>query len=310
MNSTLKASIEQLIRMKRGFEFEATMNQIYLIQHTSEGYQPTRERSDDGAEGLIRVSRTIVAAYGPDKYDEKKFLKKIADDFDDFLNKWVDQYPNWKMHYNSSLAPEQIRITEELSKLAVTKSLKVNEIQVFGIEQIMQMIEENFTSKKVRQLASYLGVPRELMIFDQIKGILDDLIKGIAIEPEKIEYRLQVNVNEKIELNYSIDDRKVAREEYEDYLLDGSLIKISEIISSFNDDEINILKIKIRREFNRVDGTNFKNKLNILTDLLVNKYSSGDDYEVEHYIRAILVYFFEQCLIGEKTRAELEKQNL
>ncbi len=310
MNLTLKASIEQLIRVKRGFEFEATMNQIYLIQHTSDGYQPTRERSDDGAEGLIRVNRTIVAAYGPDKYDEKKFLKKIEDDFDDFLKKWAAQYPNWKMHYNSSLAPELIRITERLSKLALSKGISVDDIQVFGVEQIMQMIEEKFSTKKQRQLASYLGVPKELMIFDQIKGILDDLIKGIIIESDTIEYKLQIDVNEKIELNYSIDDRNAAREEYEDYLLDGTLIKIGEIISSYNDEEINTLKIKVKREFNKIDSKNFKNKLSVLTELLVNKYSSGDDYEVEHYIRAILVYFFEQCLIGEKTKSELEKHKL
>jgi hypothetical protein len=213
------------------------------------------------------------------------------------------------MHYNSSLAPEQIRISEKLRDAAKEKEIAVETIMIKGIDQLMQFIEEEFSSSQLRQLASVLGVSRELITFDQIRSIIDDLIRGVDVDLENIAYGLQINITDKIELNYSTQDISAAKEEYEDLILDGTLKKIGAIISTYENEQINILKLKVKREFNKSVGT-FKQKVEMLTENLLNKYSSGNDDEIEHYVRSLLIYCFEQCLIGERTKDELEKQNL
>jgi hypothetical protein len=309
MDKALKANIKELIKSKRGFEFEAFINEMHLIQYGANGYQSTRERSDDGAEGIILSSRTIIAAYGPDTYKENSFLKKINDDFEDFMNKWAKDNPNWNMYYNNSLAPEQIRISDDLIELAKKKFLTIDKVIIKGIDQIMYLIESDFTNKQQRQLATILGVPKELMIFDHIRSIIDDLIRGVGIDEENVKYKIAVDVPEKIRLNYSEGDVKIAEEEYIDLNADGTLKKIWNIIATYEPEQINSLKLRIKSEFNTINGT-FKEKLNGLTEKYLDKYTSGQDDDFEYYTRALLVYCFEQCMIGEKLINEKENSKL
>jgi hypothetical protein len=309
MDKALKSNIKELIKSKRGFEFEAFINGMHLIQYGADGYQPTRERNDEGAEGLILCSRTIIAAYGPDAYDEKKFLKKVNDDFEDFMTKWAKDNPNWCMYYNNSLAPEQIRISDDLIKIAKKKSLLVDKVIIKGIDQIIQIIESEFSNKQQRQLAELLRVPKELIVFDHIRSLIDNLISGAGIQKQNVKYERVAYVPEKIKLNYSESDVRIAEEEYEDLNADGSLKKIWNIIATYETEQINSLKLRIKREFNGINGT-FKEKLNGLTEKYLDKYSSGQDDDFEHYTRALLVYCFEQCMIGKKTTEEKESNKI
>lgn len=308
MDKALKSNIKELIRSKRGFEFEDFINEMHLIQYGSDGYQPTRERSDDGAEGLIIKSRTIIAAYGPDNYNEKTFLKKVKDDFDDYLNKWAYANPNWSMYYNNSLAPEQLKVSDQLREFAKGRSITIDNIIIKGIGQIMQLIENEFNNKKQREIASLLGVPKELMIFDHIRTIIDDLIRGYGIDEENVKYKLEVDVSEKIKLNYSPKDAKFAAEEVADFMADGSLKRIWNILATYEPEQINILKQRIKREFNNIHGT-FKHKINSLTHSYLNKYAGEIDDDFEKYTRALLVHCFEQCMIGNKTTKEKEEND-
>lgn len=307
MDKALKANIKELIKSKRGFEFEAFINEMHLIQYGANGYQPTRGRSDDGAEGLILGSHTIIAAYGPDTYVEKNFLKKINDDFNDYMNKWAKDNPNWNMYYNNSLAPIQIRVTDDLIERAKKKLLPIDRVIIKGIDQIMQLIESEFTNKQQRQLATSLGVPKELIVIDHIRSIIDDLISGFGIDKENIKYESMIDVSEKIKLNYSESDVKIAEEEFVDLNADGTLKKIWNIIASYEPEQTNSLKLRIKREFNNINGT-FKEKLNGLVGKYLDKYTSGQDDDFERYTRALLVYCFEQCMIGEKTNKEKENK--
>lgn len=303
MDKALKLNMKELIKSKRGFEFEAFINEMHLIRYGSNGYQPTRERKDDGAEGLILGTRTIIAAYGPDSYVERKFLKKVNDDFADYLTKWANNNPNWNMYYNNSLAPEQIKVSNDLRDLAKKKSLTIDNIIIKGIDQIMQLIEIEFNNKQQRQLATLLGVPKELIIFDHIRSIIDDLIWGFGIDAENVKYKIAVCVPEKIKLNYSDSDAKIAEEEYTDLNVDGTLKKIWNIIATYEPEQINSLKQIIKKDFNNINGT-FKEKLSGLTEKYLDKYTSGQDDDFEYFTRALLVYCFEQCMIGEKTIKE------
>ncbi|HZK94730.1 MAG TPA: hypothetical protein VFC67_11025 [Prolixibacteraceae bacterium] len=307
MDKALKSNMKELIKSKRGFEFEEFINHMHLIQYGSEGYQPTRERRDDGAEGLIINSRTIIAAYGPDSYKEKAFLKKVNDDFEDYLNKWAKANPNWNMYFNSSLAPEQIKVSDKLREIAKKKSIAIDKIIIKGIDQILQLIENELNNKQQRELVSLLNVPKELMIFDHIRTIIDDLIRGFGIDEENIKYKIEVDVLEKIKLNYSESDAKNAEDEYTDLIENGTLKKIWNILATFESEQINTLKQRIKREFNNING-DFKGKINSLTEKYLDKYTSGLDDDFELYTRALLIYCFEQCMIGDKTNNEKKRK--
>lgn len=307
MDKALKSNIKELIKSKRGFEFEAFINAMHLIQYGSDGYQPTRERNDQGAEGFIINTRTIIAAYGPDTYKEGAFLKKVNEDFEEYLNKWAIANPNWNMYYNNSLAPEQIKVSDKLRELAKKRSIAIDKIIIKGIDQIMQLIENEFSNRQQRALASLLRVPQELINFDHIRTIIDDLIRGVGIDEENVKYKIAVDVSEKIKLNYSDADAKNAEEEYSDLIEDGSLKKIWSILATFEPEQINSLKLRIKREFNNING-NFKHKINTLVEKYLDRYTSGSDDDFEHYTRALLVYCFEQCMIGDKTNTEKEQK--
>ena len=305
MNIALKAHLKELIKSKRGFAFEEFINELLLIQHGANGYQPTRARKDDGAEGLVLSTRTIIAAYGPDTYHEGRFIKKVNGDFDEYLKKWANRNPNWHMYYNNALAPEQLRKADDLLEKAKLNAYPVNEILIKGIDQIMQILDSDLTNTQLRQIGRYLGIPRELMIFDSIRSLIDDLIRGVGVQEENVSYKLKVDVAEKIKLNYSEADIKMAEEEFFELNIAGTLKKIWQIIGGYEVEQVNILKLKIKRDFNSISG-NFKQKLESLIVRYLEKYSSGQDDDYEYYVRALLVYCFEQCLIGEKTYKEQE----
>jgi len=304
MDKALKANIKELIKSKRGFEFEYIISELNLIQYGSDGFQPTRERRDDGAEGLVLSTKTIIATYGPDAFDEKKFKKKVDDDFKDYIEKWATTNPNWVMHYNNALAPAQLKISEELAIRALNEGIVTKYISIKGIDQIMYMIESEFSNVQQRAVAKLLGVPRELIVFDHVKDIINDLIEGERVEKEVVDYKLEVDIEEKINLNYTEDDIEFALEEYEELNANGTLKTIWRILSTFQTEEINSLKLRIKREFNNETGL-FKSKLDALTNRYLLKYANENDDYSQYYIRSLLVYCFEQCMIGRKTPKQL-----
>jgi hypothetical protein len=211
------------------------------------------------------------------------------------------------MYYNNSLAPIQLQMSDNLKALAVSKSIEVDKVLIKGIDQILQMIQDDFSNKQIRRLSEYLGVAKELLTFDNLRLLIDDLIKNLEINPENIKYNVQVNIQEKIALNYGIEDITLANAEYEELALNGTLKKLFVILSGYQTEEINSLKFKIITDFNKQRGT-FKEQLENLTDFYYNKYSSGNDDEFFMYIRGILVYCFEQCILGKKTKEEIKSE--
>ena len=101
--------------------------------------------------------------------------------------------------------------------------------------------------------------------------------------------------------------QKKAKDEYADLIEDGSLKKIWSILATFEPEQINTLKQRIKREFNNING-DFKGKINSLTEKYLDKYTSGLDDDFEHYTRALLIYCFEQCMIGDKTNNEKKRE--
>ena len=162
MNSALTANIEMLIRKKRGFDFEAFINKLHLIIYGVDGYQPSRERKDNGADGVLIATRTIVAAYGPDTLNYRNISKKVSADFDLYLDKWAFNYPGWAIFCNQSLSPDLLMLANVLRKTAAERNVLVESINVMGIEQIVHLIETTCSEKQLKLVAHYLGINKDL----------------------------------------------------------------------------------------------------------------------------------------------------
>ena len=136
-----------------------------------------------------------------------------------------------------------------------------------------------------------------------IEDILTDLIKGFGIQEDNIVYDLKVNIEEKIKLNYSEDEIQLANDEYSFFVESGIFTAIAGVLETYDDEEINSFKLRVFTDFNNTAGK-FKDKLNILTSHYLNNYSNQSDDDCKRFIRAILIYCFEQCIIGSKTKDE------
>jgi hypothetical protein len=305
MDINLKKNFENSIKARAEKEFELFIKELHLEKY-GVGFTPIRETKDKGSDGIIEITKTIIAAYGPKKYTKEKFDKKVVDDFAKYLKYWVVDYPNWVMFFNGDISPDQIFKINQLKERLIEQGLDFVTVEIRGADHAVKIIENDLKNIQIRKLAALLNIPKELFINDYIREILDDLLRGLTIELSNIEYNLKVDIEEKIKLNYSGNELNVAKVEYENLAINGTLKDIQNAFSVYEDEQINKIKLKIFREFEDFIGS-FKQKLDSLVNKYSEKYSSGQDDDFEYYIRAILVYCFEQCIIGIKTKKEAEK---
>lgn len=100
-------------------------------------------------------------------------------------------------------------------------------------------------------------------------------------------------------MNYDEEDVQGAITEYEESIPFRNRLKV--VLKSYSDLEISKLKLHIIRHYNMLSG-DFKTRLNHLTDILSERNKNDADYK--NYVRVILIYCFEICLIGKKTEVE------
>lgn len=114
-----------------------------------------------------------------------------------------------------------------------------------------------------------------------------------------ISYQKPTYIEDKIKLNFNVDDVENAKIEYLTSL--GSMGKLKDILKSYDDEELAALKNIIITEDGKFLG-NFKTRLNYLTDSLAGNHKSDQLYK--YYVRVVLLYMFEICLIGKRLEAE------
>lgn len=292
MNNPLKTQIITQIKSLKETPFENFVVELLLKYYGANNFIPTREKGDGGCDGIIVDTKTIIACYGPEKYLKKSFDKKISDDFGQYQLNWQGTYPNWMVIVNHDVCPNEINKIEELKQNS----------QIWGIKNLVTIIEDELSSKQRRDIAKYLNIDNDFIATDYIKEILDDLL-GDSSVAENIKYEKPLYLGDKIVLNFNAEDQDEFSEEYKLYAEGGVLSHIGNIIHGYDDNEINQIKIKVRNDFNSSRGIGFKNKIIKTTDAYRNKYSLEDD-ELLYYTKAIIMYFFDQCIIGKKTKEE------
>ena len=74
-----------------------------MFRYGADNYIPPRDIKDKGADGIITNKAMVVACYGPEKIDKKRYLKKIESDFKSYLDNWKVKYQNWMFVTNNDM---------------------------------------------------------------------------------------------------------------------------------------------------------------------------------------------------------------
>ncbi|HAY3552832.1 hypothetical protein KRE47_07875 [Elizabethkingia meningoseptica] len=298
MDQLLKNAFKQQIQAKEGFEFEDFIDELFLLKYGVDNYIPIRRNKDKGNDGTILAEQKILACYAPRKYNKTDFEIKVLGstkkdgDFEKYQENWKIQYPNWEMYVNHEISPEQFTLIQGLD----------GNTSIKGIDQILLIIDE-LTSSKKRKLASFLGI-ENFFIQDYIQDIINDLLNASDAEDKVLHFDKKnlIPPQKKIELNFEKEDWDGMHSEM--MLVMEEFMTITNILAGYNDDEINTLKRRIIGDYNKLSG-NFKERLYNLTEQYTREYGNMKDDEYIKCVKSILLYMFEQCLIGKKTDNEL-----
>jgi hypothetical protein len=295
MNTPLQNRFEIQIKALQGFDFQDFIIELFLQKYGAKGFTVLRQKKDKGCDGIINAEKQVIACYGPVSNNQNKFDQKVNEDFEDYQNNWQSSFPNWMFIVNQDVTPLQV------SKI---KSLK-SDAPLLGIKQIISIIYE-LKNHQRRKIADYLNIEQSFLASDYLGDVLEDLLMGSEVTTESIKYDKigRIYIEDKIVINYSESEVEDAVNEYVLLAESGSLKDVSDLLSAYEDEEISRLKHKILIDYASTNGT-FKERLNQLSKFYTVKYASENDDDYLHYIRAVLIYLFEQCLIGrKKTSAE------
>ncbi|NOQ26431.1 MAG: hypothetical protein GQ564_13825 [Bacteroidales bacterium] len=292
MNNPLRNSFKIQIQSLYLFEFQDFITELFMLRYGTENFIPPREIKDKGADGIITDKNMVIACYGPKKIDKDRYTQKIANDFKLYSDNWQTDYKNWMFVTNNNI-PEW----------GITKinSLKKDSLQI-GLDNIVLFVEE-LPSYQKRELGNYLNINKDLFALDYLKEIIEDLIKDASFTNDNVEYTKQIYFPDKVSLNFDQEDIPFIFQEYDSYFEKGVFNEISNLLFGYDDEDFEKLKHRIIYDFNNKTG-NAKGRLYQLTEKYLDKYSNENDDEYLYYIRAILIYLFEQCLIGIKTIGE------
>lgn len=282
MDNNLRRRFKDTINSTYGNDFHEFVSKLFIMRF-GEDFFPVKQKRDRGCDGIIENEK-FLAIYGPSSQNRnlREFMKKSTEDFEKYKDKWEKKYQKWCFVYNDECTIDRI---EHL------KSLKPDVI-IYGLNHLMNIVEE-IPFPKLRELATYLGIPIEYFRNDILKQIIEDLIKKPF---EDIEYKINnpKDIDEKIKLNYDMKDFDIIRKKHETAFIDIEALKI--LLKAYDDTDISAMKMKVLKVFEKVSG-DFKEKMNSVNEILCDAYEN-DIYI--YFVDVILLYLFEACIVGEK----------
>ncbi|MEX2567140.1 MAG: hypothetical protein WD431_14445 [Cyclobacteriaceae bacterium] len=298
MNTPLQNRFETQLRSLTGFDFQDMVIKIFQMKYGETGFTDIRPQKDKGNDGIVESEKRIIACYGPEETQntakrQKDFEAKAKGDFEQYKTHWETQYPKWSIVINHKIDPQYDKIVKELSSNGT----------VIGLSQLLTIID-NLKNYQKRQLGSYLKIDKELFATDFLGEILEDMLKEDEDLTITTPYQPKgiIEIGEKILNNFNKEEIDEVKSEYESILLEGIFNQVNNLLYGYEDSEIVKIKRRIIYDYTHKSNGNFNGRLEQLTNLYLEKYSSERDDDYLYYVRGLLLYLFEQCLIGIKTQ--------
>lgn len=288
MSLVLPHLVQQRVNSLHENRFQEFVESLYIL-HYGSAFTPIKQKRDKGCDGIINSPKTVIAIYGPERRDLRKFKEKVGDDFKKYEDYWMAEYPNWQVIYN-------LQYTSGEVEYLVSLKSNVEKIEPRHLVDIFQHLR--WTDK--RRIAAQLGIDDIYLNKDLVETVLTDLIESSEVLDDNDRVHTKpIYIGEKIELNYSPQDVDSAKEEYENCLLYFGMLQQS--LASCNETEQASLRSRIIQDYQRFNGS-FSQRLQSMTEAYAKNNRVDDIYVF--FIRVTLIYFFEQCLIGTKTETE------
>jgi len=289
ISTLLKNALVQQMERLSGLPFQEFIEELFILKYGN-NFVPVKQKRDKGCDGILNGD-TILAVYAPEKPDIQLFRKKIKEDHQKYLENFSSQYPQWQVIYNGNFTRERVDYILSLEKNAV----------LTGIKHLLEIITTS-PWHHIRRVAEYLQINPDFLENDVLKQVIDDLmhISGAVPEDENPGFTKTTYIEDKVRLNFKEEDIEAALDEYEENLC--ILNRVRDIVQPY--ENLGVLKTKIRLDYEIHNNRcrDFKRTLDSLTDSYAAKYPRDDVYR--YYVRSVLIYFFEQCLIGRKSTGE------
>lgn len=279
MDELLKNQFKKRIELRKSSSFQNFCRELFLKKF-GQNFQPIKDKQDRGCDGILNKN-TILSIYSPEKENLRSFKSKVKDDYQKYKDNWKSKYKKWCFVYNGELTADRIKFLDEISKNCLR----------WDINYIIEIID-SLPYHKMNQLAKDLNIDENLIVYDVLKIVIEDLSKDldITIRKEKIPSLFK----EKVRVNYSQREQEDALKEYRENLT--HILKLEEVLKHFEDKHISSLKNKVKIAYDMLKG-NFKQRINNLVKSLSTSRENDDLYVF--YVRIIVIYFFERCVIGK-----------
>lgn len=287
MDNIVREIVKSKITSFKGTGFQDALDRIFLCIYGEEGFQRVKQKRDGGSDGIVNGT-TVIAAYSPEKYNLNDFKKKISGDFASYTNNWETTHSGWNVVTNLESTAQMIKYVSSLKKDA----------QIICIESLLQLISSQTWTVKL-SIFRALDIPEKYISNDVISTVIEDLIQtsdeGTNFKP----YEKPAYIQDKIKLNVSSEHRDAFIDEYEESL--ALFPTVAHVIKSRTQSSVLAIRSKVRTTYTSLSGT-FEKRMNDLVNIMAQE-KCDDDYYV-HNMRVVMLYFFEQCLYGQKPKSE------
>jgi len=284
--------LRQIVKMKivslKGTAFQDALDRIYACIYGNKCFQRVKQKRDDGSDGIVNGD-TVLAAYAPESYSLRDFKKKIGGDFASYDNNWSETHSDWQVVTNLESTAQMIKFVNDLKTGA----------SIICIEGLLQKISEQTWTVKTAIFRS-LDIPEHYLTNDIVATVIEDLIqisdRNSGFEP----YEKPAYIQDKIELNVSEQNWDSFSDEYEEALALFPIV--SSVVRSRPQSKVAAIRSTVRTTYISLSG-DFESRFAELVGTMA-KNKIRDDYYV-HNMRVVMLYFFEQCLYGQKPISEV-----
>lgn len=267
--------------------FQDFVDYLYTISYSTD-FIPIRQKHDKGCDGVLAREGAIVSVYAPQGYTLAAFRKKASEDFGKYKSNWASKYPHWQFIYNGTLTAEAQEFLFGLK----------TDVEIVTIDHLLRRVE-GLTWSDRRQLARRLGVDEQFLVHNILEAVLDDLLARADSHHELPRWQPPLYIGDKIALNFRADDIDTAKSQQAECTVYFGVLQ--RLLSKMTDSELSSLKSKVMADYLALAGA-FPERLTHLTVLYSGNQHCDETYVF--FIRVVLLFLFEQCVIGRRTMDE------
>ena len=288
MDNILREIVKTKIVALKGTAFQDALDRIYACIYGDDSFQRVKQKRDGGSDGIVN-GETVLAVYAPENYSLRDFKKKIGGDYSSYDNNWSETHSGWQVTTNLEATAEMIKFVNDLKTGA----------SITCIEGLLQKISKQTWTVKTAIFRS-LDIPEHYLSNDVVATVIEDLIQISDHESDFEPYAKPAYIQDKIELNVSEENWDTFCDEYEESLALFPIV--ANVVKSRPQTKVAAIRSKIRSTYMSLSG-DFESRLAELV-VIMAKDKIRDDYYA-HYMRVVMLYFFEQCLYGKKPSSEV-----